>query len=153
MNWLSTMKTRSRAAASAAWACSMYQSMSTLASPGISGSSQRLCSPGPPVPVRITPKVMYRGIRMLQSVRGDEHRSWRRSRRAARKVAEHVRMFRHKSWSRPARSHECRMRGIRFRDRSEDHVHAHTSARSEEHTSELQSLMRISYVVFCMKKK
>src|SRR3546814_1843175 len=25
--------------------------------------------------------------------------------------------------------------------------------RSEEHTSELQSLMRISYVVFCMKKK
>src|SRR3546814_6373708 len=29
----------------------------------------------------------------------------------------------------------------------------HTSARSEEHTSELQSLMRISYAVFCLKKK
>src|SRR3546814_5542244 len=28
-----------------------------------------------------------------------------------------------------------------------------TSARSEEHTSELQSLMRISYAVFCLKKK
>src|SRR3546814_9708457 len=28
--------------------------------------------------------------------------------------------------------------------------HAH---RSEEHTSELQSLMRISYAVFCLKKK
>src|SRR3546814_1779480 len=27
------------------------------------------------------------------------------------------------------------------------------SARSEEHTSELQSLMRISYAVFCLKKK
>src|SRR3546814_9204991 len=27
------------------------------------------------------------------------------------------------------------------------------AARSEEHTSELQSLMRISYAVFCMKKK
>src|SRR3546814_4838009 len=27
------------------------------------------------------------------------------------------------------------------------------SKRSEEHTSELQSLMRISYAVFCLKKK
>src|SRR3546814_6812643 len=30
---------------------------------------------------------------------------------------------------------------------------ARGSARSEEHTSELQSLMRISYAVFCLKKK
>src|SRR3546814_5714394 len=29
----------------------------------------------------------------------------------------------------------------------------HLFARSEEHTSELQSLMRISYAVFCLKKK
>src|SRR3546814_10484057 len=29
----------------------------------------------------------------------------------------------------------------------------HTVMRSEEHTSELQSLMRISYAVFCLKKK
>src|SRR3546814_10545477 len=28
-----------------------------------------------------------------------------------------------------------------------------TKPRSEEHTSELQSLMRISYAVFCLKKK
>src|SRR3546814_4349106 len=28
-----------------------------------------------------------------------------------------------------------------------------SSTRSEEHTSELQSLMRISYAVFCLKKK
>src|SRR3546814_6456889 len=28
-----------------------------------------------------------------------------------------------------------------------------TLSRSEEHTSELQSLMRISYAVFCLKKK
>src|SRR3546814_4391808 len=28
-----------------------------------------------------------------------------------------------------------------------------SSIRSEEHTSELQSLMRISYAVFCLKKK
>src|SRR3546814_3857189 len=30
---------------------------------------------------------------------------------------------------------------------------AHRATRSEEHTSELQSLMRISYAVFCLKKK
>src|SRR3546814_8478842 len=35
-------------------------------------------------------------------------------------------------------------------DHDEWHVE---SARSEEHTSELQSLMRISYAVFCLKKK
>src|SRR3546814_4055206 len=29
----------------------------------------------------------------------------------------------------------------------------HRTRRSEEHTSELQSLMRISYAVFCLKKK
>src|SRR3546814_6614093 len=29
----------------------------------------------------------------------------------------------------------------------------HADGRSEEHTSELQSLMRISYAVFCLKKK
>src|SRR3546814_1220710 len=32
-------------------------------------------------------------------------------------------------------------------------VHWDERPRSEEHTSELQSLMRISYAVFCLKKK
>src|SRR3546814_5902449 len=32
------------------------------------------------------------------------------------------------------------------------HGHAQVDPRSEEHTSELQSLMRISYAVFCLKK-
>src|SRR3546814_6462724 len=31
--------------------------------------------------------------------------------------------------------------------------HRPSNGRSEEHTSELQSLMRISYAVFCLKKK
>src|SRR3546814_4348744 len=31
--------------------------------------------------------------------------------------------------------------------------HVRAVGRSEEHTSELQSLMRISYAVFCLKKK
>src|SRR3546814_6477469 len=33
------------------------------------------------------------------------------------------------------------------------YLRARGSFRSEEHTSELQSLMRISYAVFCLKKK
>src|SRR3546814_4217875 len=33
-----------------------------------------------------------------------------------------------------------------------DRVGARAAARSEEHTSELQSLMRTSYAVFCLKK-
>src|SRR3546814_2450278 len=40
--------------------------------------------------------------------------------------------------------------GARLRMRLSAHCGA---ARSEEHTSELQSLMRISYAVFCLKKK
>src|SRR3546814_1522396 len=39
---------------------------------------------------------------------------------------------------------------------TERHVHAQVGLagpRSEEHTSELQSLMRTSYAVFCLKKK
>src|SRR3546814_5341385 len=32
-------------------------------------------------------------------------------------------------------------------------IHPPSLSRSEEHTSELQSLMRISYAVFCLKKK
>src|SRR3546814_8633484 len=32
-------------------------------------------------------------------------------------------------------------------------LEGHEPDRSEEHTSELQSLMRISYAVFCLKKK
>src|SRR3546814_14622072 len=32
-------------------------------------------------------------------------------------------------------------------------LNRHCQSRSEEHTSELQSLMRISYAVFCLKKK
>src|SRR3546814_5078724 len=35
----------------------------------------------------------------------------------------------------------------------EGHLAGGAAHRSEEHTSELQSLMRISYAVFCLKKK
>src|SRR3546814_9526443 len=44
-------------------------------------------------------------------------------------------------------------RGRRSRLPSPRPVRDDRSGRSEEHTSELQSLMRISYAVFCLKKK
>src|SRR3546814_9577607 len=34
-----------------------------------------------------------------------------------------------------------------------EHILSERTARSEEHTSELQSLMRLSYAVFCLKQK
>src|SRR3546814_2869472 len=55
------------------------------------------------------------------------------------------------------RAHTAACIGLFFSDKA-----AHTAQclpnnspniRSEEHTSELQSLMRISYAVFCLKKK
>src|SRR3546814_9307295 len=36
---------------------------------------------------------------------------------------------------------------------TQHNIHFYQALRSEEHTSELQSLMRISYAVFCLKKK
>src|SRR3546814_7401557 len=43
---------------------------------------------------------------------------------------------------------ECCLQIVRIRDAFTIHA-----LRSEEHTSELQSLMRISYAVFCLKNK
>src|SRR3546814_7514666 len=42
---------------------------------------------------------------------------------------------------------------LRFIFNPDDSVALERIVRSEEHTSELQSLMRISYAVFCLKKK
>src|SRR3546814_1560513 len=42
----------------------------------------------------------------------------------------------------------CDLQGLR-----QGRARLDPAARSEEHTSELQSLMRISYAVFCLKKK
>src|SRR3546814_10248814 len=44
-------------------------------------------------------------------------------------------------------------RGVRRRHGPSVRDGRHVLLRSEEHTSELQSLMRISYAVFCLKKK
>src|SRR3546814_10796201 len=48
--------------------------------------------------------------------------------------------------------HTVGLTGYRYPDPRE-YVGQPAGSRSEEHTSELQSLMRISYAVFCLKKK
>src|SRR3546814_7851285 len=56
-----------------------------------------------------------------------------------------------RAWATPAvRSDRRRAAG---RHSGSDRTDAASTVRSEEHTSELQSLMRISYAVFCLKKK
>src|SRR3546814_2130859 len=56
----------------------------------------------------------------------------------------------------PAQGHAGRAGGrcgAARRDRGRGRTHPGHPERSEEHTSELQSLMRISYAVFCLKEK
>src|SRR3546814_9129292 len=52
--------------------------------------------------------------------------------------------------ARPARAWQNAVQGAYARLYRRDGLHDPTVRRSEEHTSELQSLMRISYAVFCL---
>src|SRR3546814_2191016 len=47
----------------------------------------------------------------------------------------------------------CCLDKVVVKSHAEQILRLHSEGRSEEHTSELQSLMRISYAVFCLKKK
>src|SRR3546814_10028270 len=67
-------------------------------------------------------------------------------------------LFRSADCSRPrtppaASGARCRRAVCRRGGKCGSPSHYHRRFRSEEHTSELQSLMRISYAVFCLKKK
>src|SRR3546814_6594464 len=53
----------------------------------------------------------------------------------------------------PDRTRQTRRAAEDHGDRQRLSRSRHAARRSEEHTSELQSLMRISYAVFCLKKK
>src|SRR3546814_10273428 len=50
-------------------------------------------------------------------------------------------------------AHDVRIGHVRAGHADHVHLAGGDGVRSEEHTSELQSLMRISYAVFCLKKK
>src|SRR3546814_7941145 len=74
-----------------------------------------------------------------QAARAGKRHRRRRADRAERRAA------RIEEDKLPARGHPLR--------RQQPVVHMRDAERSEEHTSELQSLMRISYAVFRLKKK
>src|SRR3546814_7811731 len=57
-----------------------------------------------------------------------------------------------RGWSKPHPA-AIGIAGWTFHVIDQEDIRARVSGRSEEHTSELQSLMRISYAVFCLKKK
>src|SRR3546814_7686781 len=63
-----------------------------------------------------------------------------------------VRITRQSPWKHCGERARC-CRSPRILDRSDHDPCAAAAGRSEEHTSELQSLMRNSYAVFCFKKK
>src|SRR3546814_2705761 len=87
------------------------------------------------------PGLAPQGSAHTQPYRTDCRHRWRSGRSNPRKI------LRRRSPPRSPRSAAGRSRGC-------DALRRHCCrCRSEEHTSELQSLMRISYAVFCLKKK
>src|SRR3546814_9262986 len=80
--------------------------------------------------------------------------AWQRIARHAENASKNVCFSQNHPQKRPrvcgAGGECCAMKQKRRGDRGYPN---HTAPRSEEHTSELQSLMLISYAVFCLKKK
>src|SRR3546814_2103366 len=70
-----------------------------------------------------------------------------------RKSRASLRIFRACSSMRRPATVGCTVRPARFNNWLPTDPSSALKRRSEEHTSELQSLMRISYAVFCLKKK
>src|SRR3546814_5263033 len=105
--------------------------------------SGRRCLSSIRSPLRFARKGPERWLRVDRQLGRDEHQAWR--------------LGRQNSWQDGSRL--ChRSRGsndnIGFYQAQRDNPRtAGFDLRSEEHTSELQSLMRISYAVFCLKKK
>src|SRR3546814_3551230 len=69
-------------------------------------------------------------------------------------AGDHEVAMRAQQWQRGAEVRRIGDLGVGLVDHDDRFVrHPRDECRSEEHTSELQSLMRISYAVFCLKKK
>src|SRR3546814_654526 len=107
-----------------------------------------------------------RGAAQQRGRRPPDGEPRRRSHRDARRAGGRRRVARRRTQPRPParRSHPAKITGfslrrslIRLSPESAPALRPKEDApavgRSEEHTSELQSLMRISYAVFCLKKK
>src|SRR3546814_7337519 len=76
----------------------------------------------------------------------------RRARYDRRRYAASVLQCAPRGWAAPRHGHAAR-RGVGEGAPGRSRLCLSRFRRSEEHTSELQSLMRISYAVFCLKKK
>src|SRR3546814_1429852 len=79
------------------------------------------------------------------------NRAGRRSAGLRRRQHQERRRRHHRSVRRGGRRQGRSVLCLQLRSRQADRKRR--AGRSEEHTSELQSLMRISYAVFCLKKK
>src|SRR3546814_2069839 len=90
-------------------------------------------------------RLLAQGAFEIAQMTGDEATT--SSARSASRAAE--------AWTTVARSATARDKPARsrVRDAAQSALALPELERSEEHTSELQSLMRISYAVFCLKKK
>src|SRR3546814_3354816 len=84
---------------------------------------------------------------LFRSTSGSARQLSRRSCDAMRKSCRIARLDTEKS------EKSAKPKAARFPEKDTGIPGSSTGARSEEHTSELQSLMRISYAVFCLKKK
>src|SRR3546814_9218221 len=87
-------------------------------------------------------------VRILRDRRRQERRLSRRVRPRDRRVRQRDHQV---GLERVPRQRQVQLGAERFQIGCAQH--AVLGQRSEEHTSELQSLMRISYAVFCLKKK
>src|SRR3546814_7243545 len=106
----------------------------------------------PPRSTRTDTLFPYTTLFRSPALTGSRKRGGATVRRAARGVAKRshheARTFRH-PLSRGDAPQLCDAEDLSGRAHAAARV---VSGRSEEHTSELQSLMRISYAVFCLKK-
>src|SRR3546814_9700481 len=102
------------------------------------------------------PRLNQRAAAPVKQVRGLEHRGGRRRRRRG---GRRLRMGGEGQQQGGCQAGETVAHADPPQGRRKRGVYAYFSPaqeagkRSEEHTSELQSLMRISYAVFCLKKK
>src|SRR3546814_1314664 len=94
--------------------------------------------------IALDPLVLHPNPRRLP---GNQHARWIFQRPVDRRVVGLHRPIRTLDGKVPVQAGDVLLRIVGHR------IGAHHDRRSEEHTSELQSLMRISYAVFCLKKK
>src|SRR3546814_2711057 len=98
---------------------------------------------------RHSPEVRARAVRMVLEHAGEYGSQWGAISSIAGKIGCSAETLRR--WVRQAERDEGSRPGPTSADRTR--IRKLERERSEEHTSELQSLMRISYAVFCLKKK